>query len=198
MSNFNGYANIDGYGHTIHDQSIMKPRGQVSVSAFAFLFSELVQYHMRKIDSITDLESRLEEAGYGIGLRVCELVACRERLTKRETKIVTMLQYVSQVVWKHLFNKTADNLERSVDATDEFMIYENEPITNKFVSVPPDFGSFNCASFIAGIIAGILDSSGFKCKVTAVLVQDEGEADKTVYLIKFAAEVMEREAKLHG
>ncbi len=36
------------------------------------------------------------------------------------------------------------------------MIHENAPITNTFVSVPSDMGQLNCASFIAGIIAGIL------------------------------------------
>jgi hypothetical protein len=41
------------------------------------------------------------------------------------------------------------------------MIHENTPITNSFVSVPVDMGQLNCASFIAGIIAGILDSSKF-------------------------------------
>jgi hypothetical protein len=41
------------------------------------------------------------------------------------------------------------------------MIGEVAPITNTFVSVPADMGDFNCASFIAGIIAGVLDSSKF-------------------------------------
>ena len=41
------------------------------------------------------------------------------------------------------------------------MIGEAMPVTNTFVSVPADMGDFNCASFIAGIIAGVLDSSKF-------------------------------------
>jgi hypothetical protein len=48
-----------------------------------------------------------------------ELVGVRERSTKRETRLVNMLQYVTNVVWKHLFNKTADNLERSMENEDE-------------------------------------------------------------------------------
>ncbi len=35
---------------------------------------------------------RLEEAGYGIGLRVIELVGIREKIARRETRIVNMLQ----------------------------------------------------------------------------------------------------------
>jgi hypothetical protein len=41
------------------------------------------------------------------------------------------------------------------------MIHENSPITNTFVSVTSDMGQFNCESFVAGIIAGALDSSKF-------------------------------------
>ena len=61
----------------------------------------------------------METAGFGIGQRVVELVSCRDRVTRRETRIVSILQYVSQVLWKYLFNKTADNLERSMQNEDE-------------------------------------------------------------------------------
>ena len=35
---------------------------------------------------------RLEHAGFGIGQRIIELTSCRDRLTRRETRIVNMLQ----------------------------------------------------------------------------------------------------------
>jgi len=108
-----------GVRSSIYDRSLARPRGEVSHSAFALLFSELVQYSQNRVSSVSDLERKLEEAGYGIGQRVVELVGSRERLTKRETRVVNMLQYVSNVVWKHLFNKTADNLERSMENEDE-------------------------------------------------------------------------------
>jgi hypothetical protein len=84
---------------------------------------------------------------------------------------------VSNNIWRQLFNKAADSLERSTENEDECkeksslfrkcviiildMIGEAMPVTNTFVSVPADMGDFNCASFIAGIIAGVLDSSKF-------------------------------------
>lgn len=71
------------------------------------------------MDSVADLEKKLEEAGYGIGQRMTELIGVREKSTKRETRLVNMLQYVTNVVWKHLFNKSADNLERSMENEDE-------------------------------------------------------------------------------
>ena len=41
------------------------------------------------------------------------------------------------------------------------MIHESAPVTNAFVSVPADMGQLNCAAFLAGIIAGVLDSARF-------------------------------------
>ena len=136
---------------------------------------------------------RLETLGYSIGQKLIEMISCRDRATKRETRLVGMLQYVSNVLWKHLFGKAADNLERSMENEDECrfhrltlslsrcisppahtqhstpppqwtvadMIHENSPVTNTFVSVPADMGHLNCAAFIAGIIAGALDSARF-------------------------------------
>lgn len=83
------------------------------------MFSEIVQYSQNRVDSVADLEKKLEEYGYSIGLRVIEMVGCRDRLTKRETRLVNMLQFVCNTVWKHLFNKAADNLERSTENEDE-------------------------------------------------------------------------------
>jgi len=88
------------------------------------------------------------------------------------------------------------------------MIYENSAITNAFVSVPADMSTFNGASYIGGIINGVLDSASFTCKVTAHTMAAEEPAvgagntpnglpplalDKTIFLIKFAPEVMARE-----
>lgn len=53
--------------------------GVVSLSAFAYLYSELVQYHQGRVASISELERRLESSGYGVGLKVLELLAYRQR-----------------------------------------------------------------------------------------------------------------------
>ena len=51
----------------------------VSLSAFAYLYSELVQYHQSRVASISELERRLESSGFGVGLKVLELLAYRSR-----------------------------------------------------------------------------------------------------------------------
>ncbi len=40
-------------------------------------------------------------------------------------------------------------------------IYDLDPVTNRFISVPKEMGQLNCAAFIGGIIRGVLDSANF-------------------------------------
>jgi hypothetical protein len=41
------------------------------------------------------------------------------------------------------------------------MIHEAAPVTNQYISVPPDLGHLNCAAYVAGVAAGILDGANF-------------------------------------
>lgn len=81
-------------------------------------------------------------------------------------------------------------------------IEEAEPFVNRYISVPADYGHFNCASFTAGIINGVLDSAGFAAEVTAKVLAKTGETDGqgdqplTIYYIKFDTAVLEREKRL--
>lgn len=190
---------------SILDKSINKPRSdQVSLSAFAYLYSELVQYHQSRVSSISELEQRLASSGYGVGFKILELLAYRNRETKRETRIMSILQFVSSSVWKSLFGKPADSLERSIDHADEYMIFDNNPITSNFVSVHQS----SADAYISGIIAGVLEGAGFNARVSAHTVQvEEGEMrngfvglpsrkDKAVFLVKFAEKVLVRDASL--
>lgn len=45
---------------------------------------------------------RLEEVGYGVGQRIIELSASRDRATRRETKLVNMLQVCLPQYWFRL------------------------------------------------------------------------------------------------
>jgi hypothetical protein len=127
---------------------------------------------------------------------------------------MSILHFVSSSVWKSLFGKSADSLERSIDHADEFMIVDYEPITSTFVSVPSDLGQLSADAYLSGIIAGVLDGAGFSARVTAHSVKvEEGEVsgnagggfsvpgmpprkDKAVFLVKFSPEVLSRDAAL--
>ena len=89
---------------------------------------------------------------------------------------MNILQFVSASVWKSLFGKNADSLERSVENGDEFMIIDYEPLTSTYCSVPPDLGQLSADAYISGIICGVLHGAGFDARVTAhnVALEDGG------------------------
>ena len=61
-----------------------------------------------------------------------------------------------------IFGKEADKLENSVDDPKQYYIIEKEPLVNKFISVPKEHKkNLNCAAFNAGIVEGVLETSGF-------------------------------------
>jgi hypothetical protein len=80
------------------------------------------------------------------------------------------------------------------------MISDNDPLVNAYVSVPKEMNQLNCAAFVAGIIEGVCDGAGFGARVSAHSVGkgEEGELwpGKTVFLVKFLPEVVEREGFL--
>ena len=102
----------------------------------------MVQYYQGRVMNISDLERRLEETGYDVGVRVLELLSYREKQGKRENRLIGILQvckplcckqsdgncsvhsqqFVSTNVWKALFGKVADSLEKSTDNDDECAI----------------------------------------------------------------------------
>lgn len=94
------------------------------------------------------------------------------------------------------------------------MIRDNDPLTNRYISVPRDYGPLNCAAFIGGILRGALDSAGFvrclsfcgfapgvtvislcslqSCAVTTHTVA-VGDGEQTVFVIEFAPEALTRD-----
>ena len=127
-------------------------------------------------------------------LFLLELCTLRDKAFKRETKIVSMLQFIQNNVWKMLFNKQADGLQKSTDDPDEYRLIENSPLVNKFISLQKG-NSLNCASLFVGIIEGILNSADFKSKVSAFFYEVEGQT-KTYYIIKFDNDVIIRDSEL--
>eukprot|EP00301_Raphidiophrys_heterophryoidea_P000559 c10279_g1_i1.p1 GENE.c10279_g1_i1~~c10279_g1_i1.p1 ORF type:complete len:210 (-),score=53.70 c10279_g1_i1:340-924(-) len=182
-------------GPSILDKPVSKGKSEVPLSTFAFIFSELVQYSQTRVSNTSELETRLIEAGQQVGARMLDVVCFRDKNSKREIRIVDMLKFISSTVWKALFGKNAESLERSTDNEDEYMICEKESLVNRFISVPKDMGHLNPASFVAGIVKGVLDSANFSARVTAHFVSTD-TGSKTVILIKFVPEVIAREKLL--
>lgn len=151
---------------------------------------------------------RLNNQGYPIGVRLLDLLLTRSAnplASIRPTRILPLLQFIAQTLYRHLFGRPADALERSNEDPAQYLLFDNEPMVNTYISLPREMSNLNCAAFVAGIIEGVCDGAGFATEgVTAHSVggQEEGGKDakgqamwpgKTVFLIKFKKEVLERE-----
>eukprot|EP01097_Dermamoeba_algensis_P006017 TRINITY_DN378_c0_g1_i1.p1 TRINITY_DN378_c0_g1~~TRINITY_DN378_c0_g1_i1.p1 ORF type:complete len:193 (-),score=25.28 TRINITY_DN378_c0_g1_i1:64-642(-) len=181
----------------IVDRPVSKGKTEVSAHAFAFLFSELIQYSQARVTQISELETRLSDVGYEVGFRMLELIAFREKSYKRETRLIGILLFIHTVVWKILFNKTADSLEKITDREDSYMIVDNNVMVNKYISTPKEMSGLNCAAYVAGVIEGILNAAEFPTeKVTAHFQPQANMKYRTIFLVKFKPEVISRDKLL--
>ncbi|OJD31233.1 bet3 family protein [Diplodia corticola] len=210
---------------TIYDRNLGRSKNaELSRAAFAYLFVEMITYAQRKVTGVADLEKRLNSQGYPLGLKLLDLLSARSPVAgaltanpnpTRPTRVLALLQFITTTLWKHLFNRPADALERSAQAATDYMITDNAPLVVEYVSTPREMSSLNVAAFVAGVVEGVCDGAGFPTKgVTAHWVDDgagnaaqaagggaDGEAgagremwpSKTIFLIKFDERVIERE-----
>lgn len=180
----------------ILDRQLPKGRSEASLSAFSFLFSEIIQYCQSTVSNVGELERRLEGIGFGVGLRLLELLVYRDRASRREVQLLKQLVFLQTTLWRYLFGHEAQDLEQSNTADDEYMLSDVDLFVNRYISVPKDMGQLNCAAFIAGILKGALQGAGFPARVTAHFVPVKGQAKpKTTFLMKFDASVLQREAR---
>jgi len=182
----------------IYDRNLNKTRiAEVSLSAYAFLFSEIVQYTQKRVSGIGELERRLNVLGYRIGTRVLELMAWRtessSKAPKREIRFLPALMSIHTQVWRAVFAKTADAIEKSVENADEYMIIDNDPPITRYISVPRDMDQLSCSSLTAGIVEAVLDGLGFPARVTAHNTPTDAFPSRTTILIKLDKSVLERE-----
>mmetsp|Transcript_1951 Transcript_1951/g.7000 ORF Transcript_1951/g.7000 Transcript_1951/m.7000 type:complete len:196 (-) Transcript_1951:320-907(-) len=181
----------------IVERPLRSKSDSVSLSAMTFLFSEFVQYCQQSVETGNDLEAKLEEAGVGIGVRLLELLVFKDKNGKRETRLLNIVSFIHTNVWRHLFGKPADSLEKGNDSDDEYMIIDKDLLLTRFISIPKDYGQLSCAAFAAGIVKGVLDAAGFPSKVTAHSMPVEGTSHiRTVILMKFEGAVIAREQRL--
>lgn len=75
------------------------------------------------------------------------------------------------MLFQSLFGKEADKLDRATDDERIYYLIEKEPLVNRFISVPRDKSSINCAAFIAGIIEAVLSATGFVSFVFSFLAK---------------------------
>ncbi|KAF2734121.1 trafficking protein particle complex subunit 5, partial [Polyplosphaeria fusca] len=186
---------------TIYDRNINRSKNaELSRAAFAYLFIEMIAYAQKGVRDVNALEKRLNTQGYPLGLRLLDLLLSRSPTSTlattslRPIRIHPLLQFIAQQLWRHLFNRPADGLEQDTSNNAQYMIFDNDPLVNSYISLPRELSQLNCAAFVAGIIEGLCDGAGFATEgVSAHTVGDEIWPGKTVFVVKFKQEVLERE-----
>ncbi|CCK69707.1 TRAPP subunit TRS31 KNAG_0C06110 [Huiozyma naganishii CBS 8797] len=119
------------------------------------------------------------------------------KMKRRDLKILDILQFIHSTLWSYLFRHVSDDLVKSSERSNEFMIIDNNPILTQFIN--PSFNhNGSCDYFVCGIISGFLNNAGFPCDVTAHPVPQGEFERRTVFLIKFNDQVVERETLRYG
>ena len=100
----------------------------------------------------------------------------------------TLLAFLSAFVLSQ-----ADNLEKTSEKENEYIIIDKDLIVNRFISVPADMGDLNCGAYVAGIVRGVLQSSGFPAEIFVYSVEAQGSNPGTMIVMRFKKEVILRE-----
>jgi hypothetical protein len=151
----------------------LKGRREVSLSAFAMVFAELVRYcQKRALGSAPKLERLLQRAGADAGERHLEHLSQLDRSPRAPCSSTQQaLQFVHTSVWRSLFGKSADSLEVVDDC--RYIIADRDLVTNRFVSTPKDDNATNVGAFAAGVAEGVLSALGFAVEASAYYASPE-------------------------
>lgn len=96
--------------------SLTQARGEVNMDAYLILFSELVSYCRDRVESVMALQEKLSQVGYRIGRRALELILAREKVSRRETRLLNILNFIALTLWTFLYGKQADSLKKVRDS----------------------------------------------------------------------------------
>ena len=118
---------------SFYDKSLSKSKPfEVNLSSLAHIYCEFVSHHKEKVQGVTELEERyvclylldfhpfrLSDLGRQVGSRLYELNFWREKTSKRDNLLLSILLYITNSFWKSLNGKAADSLEKSVENENE-------------------------------------------------------------------------------
>lgn len=114
-----GSTSSSGSSKNILDMSVTQSRGEVNMDAYLVLFSELVSYCRDRVESVSALQEKLAELGYRIGRRALELISAREKIARREIRLLSILNFTALPLWTFLYGKQADSLKKVRDSERE-------------------------------------------------------------------------------
>lgn len=103
-----------------------------------------------------ELERKLEEVGHGVGLRLLEILAYRERAGRRDTRLLDVLRFIHSTLWKYLFGRQAKDLEQSntVRGKHKKIMETNPPAKLKLIILVHSYVNF-CVFFFCRLMMSI-------------------------------------------
>lgn len=114
-----GGSTANASTRSILDVSLTQSRGDVNADVYLALFSELVSYCRDRVESVMALQDKLSKLGYRIGRRALDLVVSREKISRRETRLLNILNFIALTLWTFLYGKQADSLKKVRDSESE-------------------------------------------------------------------------------
>lgn len=63
----------------------------------------------------------MEDIGFGVGIRLLEVLVYRERGSRREVQLLKALLFLQTTLWRYLFGRDAQDLEQSNTVRSCFM-----------------------------------------------------------------------------
>lgn len=126
-----------------------------------------------KLLNSEDVNYKLENLGYGIGLRITELIIYHNEteniFLKNDYELLNLMKFICRDVWKALYGKQMDNLRTNHKGT--FVLIDNNFKTFQNFSSPIGLQdtvekSKQYLWISSGIIKGVLKSFGIESLVT--------------------------------
>jgi len=94
-------------------------RTNITLSAFNFLFTEMVNYAKEK----GKIREILSKFGQDVGCRMLELLVYRDK-KQREIQVVRFFQWLQKPAWKMLFGKDAAKIEKDVSNPNQCFFFD--------------------------------------------------------------------------
>lgn len=180
---------------------------KVSFSAFAFLFSEMcsrANLVPTKVKTVLETEERLATIGVQAGIRSVQLAALRDPIgfKQRPLTMEAVLRLIAEKLWVRWFGKQADFQKDT--GTPRFFITDDDPLIIRHIHPTPDYVDsanhntwfMSYASFVAGMIRGVLQSCQFPAQVATYHQPEEATPRCTWYVVEFEEHVWDRARRL--
>ncbi|KAL6935091.1 uncharacterized protein HGUI_00384 [Hanseniaspora guilliermondii] len=97
----------------------------------------------------------------------------------KHLSFITLLQFIQDTIWKYMFGKKADDIQKINEDDSSYAIIDNDPLIASLV-LPAKVNEFIC-----GIIKGVVESANYKCEsVNTQILEDKTYNNKSAYIIK--------------